>query len=334
MAKRSGRKVEVVSLRSETSDVFATPEGELEAREYLRPVRTRINGAWQSIDTDLAKAESGTVAPKATTVGLAFSGGGDGPLVRMERAGRTLELAWPEPLPAPVLNGDTATYPDVLPDVDLRLAARPEGFTQLLVVKSAQAAKSEELAELRLQLGGEGMSVRETVNGGLEAVDKGAGGVVFEAPTPMMWDSSPGEQGDAPTTRRAAAPGVEDDATGEPGEPGAGESGRLAPVGVDVASGGEELVLTPDRDLLTGPETVYPVFIDPQWDTPRASAWTMASKYWAGSPQWKFNGDADGGLGYCGWVYCPALRRQAALLPDIDHQVRRAVDSVGRVRGP
>lgn len=93
--------VEVASLRSETSEVFATPEGELEAREYLRPVRTRISGQWRAIDTDLARTEAGTVVPKATAVGLEFSGGGDAPLARMERAGRTLQLPLPAGHPPP-----------------------------------------------------------------------------------------------------------------------------------------------------------------------------------------------------------------------------------------
>ncbi|MFF8439133.1 hypothetical protein, partial [Streptomyces bacillaris] len=46
-AKRTGRSVEVASLRGESSEVFATPEGNLEAREYLRPVRARVKGVWQ-----------------------------------------------------------------------------------------------------------------------------------------------------------------------------------------------------------------------------------------------------------------------------------------------
>ncbi|MFI1399559.1 LamG-like jellyroll fold domain-containing protein [Streptomyces sp. NPDC020681] len=322
-ARRTGKNVEVTSLRGESRDVFATPDGALEAREYLRPVRTRVDGEWRSIDTTLTPTKAGMVSPKAASVGLAFSGGGDGPLVRMERAGRTLELSWRNDLPAPTLDGDTATYPDVLPDVDLRLAARPEGFTQLLVVKSAEAAKSTELAQLRLQLAAKGLAVRETTSGGLEAVDKGAGGVVFEAPTPVMWDSSPGGQspasaqqstassqqaatGAGTAAKSASAESMRDAAEAESAgeEPGAGESGRLEPVGVDIAPGGGELVLTPDRGILTDPETVYPVFIDPQWYTPKASAWTMASRYWASSPQWKFNGNSDAGLGYCGWSYC------------------------------
>ncbi|MGJ3559564.1 hypothetical protein ACR6C2_16240 [Streptomyces sp. INA 01156] len=36
-AKRSGEPVEVASLRGESSEVYATPEGDLEAREICVP---------------------------------------------------------------------------------------------------------------------------------------------------------------------------------------------------------------------------------------------------------------------------------------------------------
>jgi len=311
LAARSGRNVEILSLRSETTDVYATPAGALESREYVRPVRARVDGEWKPIDTVLAVvgegAAKGMVAPKAASVGLAFSGGGEGPLVRLEQAGRTLELSWPGAVPAPRLDGDTATYPDILPDVDLRLAARPEGFTQLLVVKSAEAAESEDLARLRLKLDAEGLTTRETAAGGVEAVDKGAGGVVFEAPRPVMWDSSTDASTRAPQRSATQSLRLSAAATGEVqagAEPGAADARRVEPVEVDVPTAGDELVLTPDRELLTGRDTVYPVFIDPQWYSPKAGSWTMASRYWASSPQWKFNGDPDAGLGYCGWNYC------------------------------
>ncbi|MCX4819013.1 DNRLRE domain-containing protein [Streptomyces sp. NBC_01142] len=305
-AKRSGKAVEVTSLRRESSEVFATPGGELEAREYLRPVWARVQGQWKPVDTELAKTSGGMVAPKVATLGLEFSGGGDRPLVRMARAGRELALSWPGPLPAPELDEETATYRDVLPDVDLRMGAQEDGFTQLLVVKSAEAAESSQLAELRLKLRADGLNVRETAAGGLEAVDEGAKGAVFEAPRPMMWDSSPGE-GAAPQKApqlRAAARGDSAGDSGDGGERGAGESGKLAPVGVELPVKGDELVLRPDQQVLKGKNTQYPVFIDPQWYSPRAAAWTMASKYWASAPQWKFNGASDSGLGYCNWTYC------------------------------
>ncbi|MFI6279951.1 LamG-like jellyroll fold domain-containing protein [Streptomyces sp. NPDC050988] len=306
-AKRSGKYVEVGSLRGESTDVFATPDGDLEAREFLRPVRARVRGEWRPIDTSLSKVSGGMVATQATTVGLEFSAGGAAaPLVRMVKGGRELELSWPGELPAPELSGGTATYRDVLPDVDLRMGAQEDGFTQLLVVKSAEAATSSELSELRLKLTADGMKVRETAEGGLEAVDQGANGTVFEAPKPMMWDSSAaaeGGQGAKGVQPRAAVAGDTTPADAVE-EPAAGESGKLAPVGVDVPTDGKELVLIPDVEVLKGKDTTYPVFIDPQWYSPRATAWTMASEYWASSPQWKFNGESNAGMGYCGWAYC------------------------------
>ncbi|WP_399479620.1 LamG-like jellyroll fold domain-containing protein [Streptomyces sp. OUCMDZ-4982] len=318
-AKRTGRSVEVASLRGESSEVFATPEGNLEAREYLRPVRARVKGVWQPVETDLVRAADGSVTPKVATVDLAFSGGGDTPLVRMRKAGRELALSWPEKLPVPETDGPRATYRNVLPDVDLRMEAQEDGFTQLLVVKSAEAAANEKLSELRLKLAADGMEVRETSGGGLEAVDEGAKGAVFEAPRPMMWDSStPAEStssGAGNASARSSAPAargaaLSDADTAQPAsaegkeETAPTESGKLAPVGVTLPADGEELVLTPDADVLRGEDTTYPVFIDPQWYSPKASAWTMASKYWASSPQWKFNGQPDAGMGLCGWDYC------------------------------
>ncbi|MEU9623220.1 LamG-like jellyroll fold domain-containing protein [Streptomyces sp. NPDC048155] len=280
--------------------MHATPDGNLEAREYLRPVRARVGGEWKPVDTELAKMPDGAVAPKVSTVGLEFSAGGDAPLVRMTKAGRELALSWPGTLPAPQLEGATATYRDVLPDVDLRMGAQEDGFTQLLVVRSAEAAASEELAQVRMKLAADGMDVQETAQGGLQAVDHGAKSAVFEAPQPVMWDSSISESGaTASAKQRSAAAG-----TSGGGEPAAGDSAKLAPVDVTVPEGGKELVLTPDADVLKGKDTTYPVFIDPQWYSPRASAWTMASKYWASSPQWKFNGESNAGMGYCNWSYC------------------------------
>ncbi|MEU3348969.1 LamG-like jellyroll fold domain-containing protein [Streptomyces sp. NPDC006700] len=305
-ARRTGKPVEVSARRGKSREVFATPEGHLEAREYLRPVWARGRGGWKRVDTGLVGTVGGMVAPRVATVDVEFSGGGgSAPLVRMRRAGRELSLTWPTALPKPRLEGAVATYPSVLPDVDLRMTAQEDGFTQLLVVKSAKAAASKELAELRLRISASGLDVRKTGEGGLEAVDKGASGAVFEAPKPMMWDSGPREQEAVPAQARAATLGAQATAPeGASGEPGAGEPGKLAPVGVEVTARQDELVLTPDADMLKGAGTTYPVYIDPQWSTPRASAWTMVSKYWASTPQWKFNGASEAGLGYCDWDYC------------------------------
>ncbi|MBB5801014.1 hypothetical protein F4560_000782 [Saccharothrix ecbatanensis] len=49
-------------------------------------------------------------------------------------------LGWESDLPEPVVDGATLTYPNVLPDVDLKLEANLKGFSELLVVKTPEVA--------------------------------------------------------------------------------------------------------------------------------------------------------------------------------------------------
>ena len=140
-AKRTGKPVEVVAKRSESSDTVAQPDGRLLTTTYVQPRRVLRAGSWVDIDPALRVRGDGSVAPKAATADVVFSGGGSGaPLVRMVSHGRELSLSWPTALPVPVVDGATAEYRSVLPDVDLRLTATRTGFTQLLVVHSAAAA--------------------------------------------------------------------------------------------------------------------------------------------------------------------------------------------------
>ncbi|MFJ3901404.1 LamG-like jellyroll fold domain-containing protein [Streptomyces sp. NPDC090025] len=315
-AKKSGRPVDVASMRTESSEVTARPDGTLESVTHTRPVRTRKGGAWVDIDPTLRRVPSGMVEPKATLSDLAFSGGGDKPLVRMTRAGKVLELTWPKPLPEPQLTGETATYASVLPDVDLRLTATRTGFNQLLVVKTPEAAKNPELDRLHIGLNSDGITVRERADGTLEAVDKAAGGTLFTAPKPMMYDSSAvakdGPGGDAAPSAPAAARTAK---TSSPllAAPSA-DAVHAAPVGVEIstdgqgAGGGEVMVLTPSQSLLDDPHTVYPVLIDPAWDTPHTSAWAGISKTYGDQPYYKFTYNSsyvnDFGTGYCASPRC------------------------------
>ncbi|GHJ37263.1 hypothetical protein [Streptomyces sp. TS71-3] len=304
-AARTGKNVEVLSQRSESGEVYAEPSGALEAVEHVRPVRARVGGGWKDVDTALSKRPDGSLAPGVSTVATSFSGGGSTPLVTLEKAGRRLSLSWPTSLPQPVINGSMATYPSVLPDVDLQMRADVDGVSQVLVVKSPQAAASSQLASLRLAMDAHGLAVGETADGGLAAVDAGAGGEVFEAPQPLMWDSSTSPATSESSARTATGAKTLGTAAGNSADmaEGPGSSSQVAPVDVDVASGGDALVLTPDQELLQ--KATYPVYIDPQWYTPKAGNWTMVSRYWASSPQWRFNGESDAGMGYCaGDVRC------------------------------
>ncbi|WP_460704739.1 LamG domain-containing protein [Myceligenerans halotolerans] len=309
-AADTGEPVEVVAQRSEQGEVWAQPDGTLEGRSFVVPQWTRVDGDWARVDTALREAD-GVVAPVASTVDVEFSAGGDGPLVRMDRMGRVVQLTWPEPLPSPGLDGDTATYSEVLDGVDLQMTATEDGYASYFVVKTPEAAASPELAEIRFALETQGLDVSETEDGGLEARDQGAAGVVFAAPPAAMWDTvaepdQAGGQSAEETAVRSSASGAGDadtaaDAAGETGDP-----DTFAEVGVEVSAERDRLTLIPDQELLTDPETTFPVVIDPQWHTPKAGAWASPNESYPDNMGWKFNGKSTQGLGTCtGWSDCP-----------------------------
>ncbi|MFD5066237.1 VCBS repeat-containing protein, partial [Streptomyces sp. NPDC058394] len=153
-------------------------------------MRVRQAGGWVATDPTLQFAADGKVKPKASAVAIAFSGGGSGPLLTGVKNGRTLSLTWPKALPKPTLAANVATYPNVLPDVDLQLKAEVEGFSQLLVVKTAAAAKHPDLATLKFKLDTVGLDVTRDATTGLLTAVNPAGEIVFTSPTPVMWDST------------------------------------------------------------------------------------------------------------------------------------------------
>ncbi|MFG2090684.1 MULTISPECIES: LamG-like jellyroll fold domain-containing protein [unclassified Spirillospora] len=286
-AKQTGEAVEIASRRGETRTVRALPNGRIEIEQRVQPIRARQGGEWVDIDTTLRRSGD-VVVPGATTVGLKFSGGGNGPMVQLTRAGRTLALSWSQALPEPTLDGDTAVYEGVAgPDVDLRLRARADGFAHVLVVKTAAAATNPMVAELVMAMSTTRLAVSEEPGSGvLKATDPGSGAAVFEAPSPKMWDSS---QAGATSQSRVQA---EAEPTEEPAE-----GAKIAPI--DVAVGNGNLTLTPDQGLLTAPDTRFPVYIDPVWATYKASSWGMVSSGWPDQSYYKFAGKSTEGMGRC-----------------------------------
>src|SRR5690349_18375874 len=131
VATRTGRQVEVGALTTETGQVFANPDGSFTRHESALPVRVRRSSGWVPVDMTLRAGADGTVAPVAGPLDLAFSGGGETPLVRLRQDGRELAVGWPGKLPQPVLSGDTATYREVFPGVDLVLTASTAGLSQV-----------------------------------------------------------------------------------------------------------------------------------------------------------------------------------------------------------
>ncbi|MGW8993900.1 FG-GAP repeat domain-containing protein [Streptomyces zhihengii] len=274
-AEESGERVEVLSKRTETSQVFANPSGTFTEESYALPQWARKDNKLVRIDTRLKPASDGMLSPAATTVDMQFSGGGSGPLATITRDGRSMSLSWPDVLPVPAVDGDTATYAEVLPGVDLKLRAGISGYGQLLVVKSAEAAANPALKTLTYGLSTDGVSVAADEHGNLRAVNP-AGQDVFTAPTPFMWDSSsaPQQEAQASASRLSGSDSAaETSPPTDEFEPGHGSQQAPMPVDVD----GDSLTLTPDQSLLTGADTTYPVYIDPPVSGAR-EAWAIAYK--------------------------------------------------------
>ncbi|WP_258038541.1 MULTISPECIES: FG-GAP-like repeat-containing protein [unclassified Streptomyces] len=285
-AAESGERTEVLSQRSETTQVFANPDGTLTQDTYALPQWVRQGKKLAEIDTTLQHRSNGRYAARATEIGVAFSGGGNGPLVTVDKDGRSMSWSWPGELPRPTVNADTATYSEVLPGVDLKLKAGSAGFSQLLVVKNAEAAANPELKRIAFELDSTGLDIGADDHGNLRATNP-AGQEVFTAPTPLMWDSSSPTM---PATRSTGTPPPPADEFEVPY--GAKDAA------MDLQVRGNELTLAPDTELLTGEETRYPVYIDPSVSGSRY-AWTIAYKKYPNSSFYNGNGwkNSDGSYG-------------------------------------
>jgi hypothetical protein len=310
-AAASGEPVEVTSQRTEYSTTYANPDGSsFNLRQSAVPVRVaRPGGGWDTPDPTLVRREDGRVAPKASVAGVSFSGGGDGRgLVSITEDGHTLTVGWPGTLPAPVLDGDSALYREVLPAVDLRLTATTEGYREVLVVKTAEAATNPALEQLRLPVATDGLTLREGAGESLQAVDED-GVTVFRSPTARQWDSTGhGDTASAPAPRaRGAAAGeaggtatVPSDGEG-PADPTEGPGEGATAVPLDVSATQDAITVVPDADQLTGEDTVYPLYIDPDVSWSESERTVLSSD---GDTFYNFSGGDEGkGVGLCSIYY-------------------------------
>ncbi|MEW1546800.1 VCBS repeat-containing protein [Streptomyces tsukubensis] len=331
-AIRTGKPVEVLALRDTTSTVHALPNGEFRLTTQAAPVRAQVDGEWLPIDTTLHKTDDGW-RPKATVNPVTFHSGKT-PKKKGERSSRgyaraplaptpaippalpatdytdlvtfttedrELTVGWPGPLPEPEINGASALYRGVLDGVDLMLTARDTGFTHVLIVHHAKAAADPALAAISYRLTSPELTFSLDDSNDVLSVKDPGGKEVGGSPTPFMWDS-----GGKPAITQGEAPqdtGAKESAA-LPGLAGPQIGGKRAPADASLTGGGTTsaiLSVTPDRKLLTGKDTVYPVFIDPPLYG-KSAAWTTAyethpsTSFWDGA---NFNsGTTEGRVGW------------------------------------
>jgi RHS repeat-associated protein len=257
-AKMCRGRVEVGSLASETRSVWVNPNGSMSMEVSALPKRARLaDGTWAPINLGLQSLKDGGFRPVASAADVTFSAGGTGPLVTMNDGGHRLMLSWPGTLPAPRVVGDSATYAEVLPGVDLVLRAARTGFAAVVAVKTREAGANPALRSIDLRVDGD-VRLARAADGMLTAA---AGGHdVATAPAPAMWDSS----------RPAAPLGGARSSEREPGN-----GAKIRSAEARVAADGH-LVLSPDPAMLSAVDTAYPVYIAPTFSN-RMATWAYAN---------------------------------------------------------
>ncbi|MEU6744565.1 DNRLRE domain-containing protein [Streptosporangium sandarakinum] len=267
-AKEHNAPVEIEAERTERSTSWALPNGLVRTELSSGPERVKRNGAWVAIDTTLEQRD-GVLKPRAAKADIEISATGDGAVAKLTHGGRrSFGVRWAKRLPVPLVQGNTATYRDVVPGGDLVVTALPTGITHDVILRERPTAPLEipmplELSKLKF---GKDKQSRLRLNDEF-------GNLIAAAPEPQMWDAAADASPDA--GKRAS---VTTEVTQEHGRP--------------------TLVLKPDAAFLNDPATQYPVTIDP-WTTlalktdtfvssdyttgQSASTWLHAGKFGSGA---------------------------------------------------
>jgi RHS repeat-associated protein len=250
-ARLSGKRVEALSERTETSTTWANKDGSLTTELTAGPIRfeDEATGDWRDVDLDLVTLDDGGVEPKAHPRGLELAGKTGAPaaslkaaqsakatdLVTLGEGDEQVTLQWKGGLPAPKLDGNRAEYVNAVPGADVVVEATRTGFEQFVEVKKRPAADGYRYT---LPLKTKGLKAKQQADGSVLFTDKKSKKTAV-MPAPVMWDATV--------------------------DPVSGKHTRQVKVGMKVvkAKGGVDLVLTPDAKFLADPETKYPVTVDP-----------------------------------------------------------------------
>jgi RHS repeat-associated protein len=268
-AVAQGTRVEVSSLDTETSTTWANADGTLTTDISSGPVQAQdANGEWQSLDDTLHEQADGTVAPDVSLTDVVFGKDGSSTAATLGADAGAPALKWDGTLPAPSLDGDTATYPDVLPGTDLTAQSNPTGFELSLVVSDPAAAAALPDA-IDLPLAGNDLTWKIDSSGVLTGRDA-SGSILVTSAGATAWDATR----DAHTDEPLHSTPLELSLSGDPGS--------------------QVLHVATPRDLLEDPATVFPVTIDPS-ATWSSTAWTYIDSGFPNTSYFNSSGPAKVG---------------------------------------
>ncbi|WP_433365088.1 DNRLRE domain-containing protein [Streptosporangium sp. CA-115845] len=243
-ARETGKRVEVSERNTETSTVFANPDGKtLRMEIHAQPIRVKTakGDGFTPIDTTLVE-ENGLIKPKAIKGDLTLSAGADTILLKSRTAQGTAEIAAPSgKLPKPKLAGNTATYHSAYGNgMDLVVTTTPTGFRQKIVIQERPSGPVTFRVPVDLP---KGMSFSKNAAGQPTVLGQDGKKILDIRPVPLL---------DA-TAADANAPI---------------DAGKVGKAGVAVEGNGSTLVYTPDAAFLADPAVTYPVTLsaaDSDW---------------------------------------------------------------------
>ncbi|MEU9700483.1 DNRLRE domain-containing protein [Streptomyces sp. NPDC047981] len=250
-ARLSGKRVEALSERTETSTTWVNKDGSLTSEISAGPVRFKDpeTGQWRDVDLGLVAGSDGTVEPVAHPEGLRLAGRTGTPaaslragqqakavdLVTLGEGEQQITLQWKGGLPAPELKGTRAEYVNAVPGADVVVEATRTGFEQFVEIKQKPAGEGYTYT---LPLRAKGLKATEQADGSVLFTDRNSKKQAL-MPAPVMWDATV--------------------------DPVSGRHTRTVPVAMKVVQKGAtvDLVVTPDPAFLADPKTRYPVTVDP-----------------------------------------------------------------------
>ncbi|MBE1875347.1 LamG domain-containing protein [Myceligenerans pegani] len=317
-AKACGHEIESLADRTEYTTTYGTVDELVREEISAAAVRSRTaDGGWRAIDTSIVPGDDGRLevaAPGLAEISFADPGatGADpgAPLAVLERDGHELEFDVPFGLAPPVVEGDRVTYPALFGDPGIELTVMPNGdgtgIREVITVDDAESAANPGLAELDFRVEVSGGLRLAAAGGGFVAEDE-AGAQVFRAPQPTGWTAEGHEP--AQVAGMTAASGSTASSGVAPGDvvDGPGSYGAVfemdTDVRVDDADRGRSATVSvrPDQAVLTDPDTVYPLALDPSVSG-SLNEFTAVKSYWPTSTSgYGFGDTSDGthGIGLC-----------------------------------
>ena len=202
IARLEGVPVEVLSERTESTSVFALPDGTMAAAISSGPRQVLVAGDgsnaddWAPIDVTLRMDDDGVIRAGAHVGNPEISGGTPaeaGPEDSVAVAsmtgpdGTVSSISWLGPLPEPTLDGARAVYAEVRPGIDMVIEVTATGVEQFFVLHEAPG--EGETISLPVELATDGGAAEQLADGAIEMRAED-GSLLAVSPDPTMWDAT------------------------------------------------------------------------------------------------------------------------------------------------